>query len=165
MKILPLCVLALMTAACQNVRDTPPASVNSLPTAEPVDVWDRSRQCADHADRLATREQRVYERSPQDDQVVKWNSHYNQKEKRCYVEIVYYSQKALKEQKGIFPPFYKRLYDAVESLEVAAHTTYPLSDKLGQDLFCRVPSRSGDRSTTGAECSAAEKFILERMTN
>jgi hypothetical protein len=153
--------LPLITAACQKL-ETPPASPDSRrEIPETVDTWDRSRQCADHSDRLATRLQHQSVTSPQDAQVVMWNNHYNQKERRCYVEIAFYNSRALT-QKTLLP-FYRKLYDAVESLEVVGYADRP--SELMRDVFCRVPAPSGDRSTIGAECSVAKKFIVERMTN
>lgn len=126
-----------------------------------VDTWNRSRQCADDSERLATRLQREaapYQRGPK---VLGWSNHYNRKESRCYVEIAYNNPTP---EKGLAPHFYQELYDAIEGLQLASHTNERM-DEVGRGIWCQIRDPSDPRSIEAAECAAAKKFIADRMTN
>lgn len=160
-----LSLLLLLTAACENsVREAPQAAGAPVQAAAPApDLWDRSRQCADHADRIAARFQKAAASDNRDLHVIEWNSHYNSRDAHCYMVITLFDPTA-KEQKGYVPILKRQLYDAVEGLLIAEHTSQRLVDKMSQDMACRVPDPSGDRSTTGANCEAVHKLIVDRMT-
>jgi len=164
--VLPVALVLTLIAACDRpVASNPPSAAEQTTKREEIDPWDRSRQCADLADRLATRLRRDYPQQSSDvPHVEDWNSHYNRKEARCFVEVAFaYSLAAMRENRGLIPSGYSELWDAVETLQIAEYTSVPPKD--GARLYCRVPDPGGDRSMDLVDCAAAMKFIRERMTN
>lgn len=163
-RLLAALLLVIVGAACEKSAETTEAAaadvtVSQAPAA--VDVWERSRQCAADAERLASRLQREaaqYDRGPK---VIEWNNHYNRKESRCYVVIVNYNSTA----KGSAPLYHRELYDAVEGVRLGGHTGARLSDDVERGVWCFVADPKNPRATVSAECSAAERFIAEQMTN
>jgi hypothetical protein len=154
-------VLTITTPACN--RGIPSETSVASKTEQP-DTWDRSRQCADHSERLATRLERE---NPTDARIVGWSNHYNRKEHRCYVEIDFVNKSRPKTAVGVGPDlpfFFQRLYDAVESVELAGFTAAYLSG-IQRSAYCRIPDSSDGRMTVRAECAVAHRFITERMTN
>jgi len=167
-KLYAVALLVLSGVGCQE--STPPtkaATTLAAPadSAKPVaDTWERSLRCSERADTVATRMQRDYAKFPQDAQVMSWVSHYNGKEARCFLKIIFWDRGVeLKLKSKGLPVSYEKLYDAVEGLERAASTNFPV-EELVKDLYCTVPSTSDPTTTIGVECSVADKYILERMT-
>jgi len=155
-------VLVLITAACQKPTAAPQAdsATTRRNTTEQVDIWTRSRQCADDSERLATRLQREaapYQKGPK---VMGWSNHYNRKDGRCYVEIAYYNASAERDA----PRYYRELHDAVEGLLLAMHANGRF-DEVTQAIWCMIPDPNDPRGMTGTECPTAQKFITDRMTN
>jgi hypothetical protein len=157
-------VLVVAGAACDRPAETtkmaaPNVAVSQVPSA--VDTWERSRQCATDADRLASRLQRenaFYKDSPR---VYGWSNHYNRKEGRCYVKVDY-------DHRPTVDLFHSELHDAIEAVHFASsgkRLQMMLWNEAQREFWCRVPDPKRPRDTTGAECTEAERFITERMTN
>lgn len=168
MKIHIVALLVLTGVGCQETTPRArPATTDVAPAPSPspvADTWDRSLRCSERADTFATRMQREYANFPQDVQVFRWVSHYNVKEARCFVKIIFWDRGVELKQKGKgLPISYEQLYDAVEGQERAGFTYRPV-EELMKSVYCTVPSTSDPTTTMGVECSVAEKYILERMT-
>jgi hypothetical protein len=163
MRVLGAVLFLMTTAACQAPTETATTSAGPTTTTPPapvIDAWERSRQCANEAERLATRVQR--EAAPyRGPKVIGWTNHYNRSDGRCYVEIGWSNPEA---EKGAAPRFYRELFDAIEGLQLASHASQRL-DADAQGIWCLVPDPTNPRNTTGVECPVAEKFIADRMTN
>jgi hypothetical protein len=167
-RLVNVALAALLLTAC---NDRPRASAEAQPQGEnertksSALVWERTRQCAEQAERLASRIKRENAQDPKDAQVMGWDNHYNQKEQRCYVQVSFLNPEARREtgQEKFTPLVHVELYDAFENLRVGIHTRQRLGD-AGARQYCRILNPSGDRSTIGAPCETTGKFMLERMT-
>ena len=115
---------------------------------------ERMRQCGSDADRFAVRMKQENGRSPRDAQVMNWTNHYNGKRQRCFVEITFYDLKA-KEDRKLFPPSYREVYDAIEQFQLAAHTSFTLPEQFDQDFYCRIEDSLNPRGSIRAPCDGA----------
>lgn len=161
-----LIALGLGTVACE--RDgaetvaTPPSTTNG-PVTPAINLWERTRQCADHAERVVAELRRSSDRNPREPSIFQWSNHYNRREERCYVEVNFFDPTA-KDKRGVAAIFYRELYDAVEHSRMAGNTSSRLSDPIAQDIYCFLPDPDGDRNAPrGTDCDATYKFIADKM--
>lgn len=147
-------LLATLVSGCQFPPKAPdPASktMTTKPSAEPAaNVWERSRQCAEQAEKVVKREQA---RLGPDSSVYDSENHYSAKFERCYVRITYLFRHPNRAA-GI-PLFRDELSDAFEN-RILASFAEGVSNT--DSSFCRVKDGSDDQT-----CRAARAFIDERM--
>lgn len=127
----------------------------STAIAKPDD-WERMRQCADQATRLADRE--GWGREPLTDQIRArdWNNHYSPKFGRCFVRINFVNREAAKNKD--LPYYVYLLYDGFEGHGLATCTDANIQ---GASDFCSIEG-AGDQQNS---CSACRVFIRDRMSN
>jgi hypothetical protein len=129
---------------------------------------ERSRQCAEHADRLVTRllKQSELQRNLLGEKqpiLQNWAHYYHLADARCYVEILFVFGEAFERemQEGYATLFHVELYDGVEG-SALARTTTAAPANVDADLYCfhPLPDRPGGKSDS---CRLAEQFIANKM--
>ena len=114
------------------------------------DTWDRSRQCAEQAERFVKR--LIEEGRGGPFKVMGWFNHYSPKFQKCYVRVSYYNALAKSDKEQPLLPF--GLYDAFENREIAfcSGTPSPLCQFLGDD-----------GSEIPGDCAGCQRFVNERI--
>jgi hypothetical protein len=144
-------LLAALASGCQVPPKAPDPATQTTTAKPAVDVWERSRQCAEQAEKVVKREQA---RLGPEESVLVWENHYSTKFERCYVRVTYLFRGPVVKA-GIGPSQLDTLSDAFENRIVAEFAQGVKEDSS----FCRIKDGSDDQS-----CRAAKAYIEERMT-
>lgn len=132
MRSLLVLALVLLGTSCGKAREAndPQDRADAVTKASvnEREMWERSRQCSDHAERLATRFERDLAQYPKAAQLAQWSNHYNHTDRRCYVQLDFFNRSVTKENR-VMPVFHHQLYDAIEHLELASYTEEQLQDR------------------------------------
>ncbi len=131
----------------------PPTVQQAPPTVKaPPDLWLRTKECADQADRVAARN-RWNEDSHQSSTVpAGWFNHYNAKLQRCFMRLDYLNREF---KSNHLPYTYYEMYDAFENRRVAVCTDSPMENS---GTFCDI----GDTPTPCPQCRS---FVRDSMAN
>ncbi len=117
--------------------------------------WDRMRQCAEQADRVARREGWVgTQKARSDSTVLGWWNHYSPKYGRCYMQVSYLNEPAKRDKR--LPEIYYELHDAFENNYVATCTD---ATNSGAGSFCHIEGMGPPN-----DCSVCRAFVKERMS-
>lgn len=118
--------------------------------------WQRTKECAEQADRIATRNGWVIGQRTEDHTVMGWRNHYSPKYGRCYILVSYMNRAALKDRDR--PLLFDELFDAFEGRLLSTCTD---ATNSGARLMCSIdPAESPDD-----DCRTCRKFTKDRMDN
>jgi hypothetical protein len=147
--------LALASISCEAPRkiDAAVASAQTPPTTAPTENWERMRQCAEQADRLAIRLKWGSDKSTGD---VGWANHYNAKLQRCFVDLT------IADLKKKQPTVFEELYDGFEGVPLGNRLVESLGSK---DLFCNVTAHPWTEPLSRVDCDEYKKFLQDRLEN
>ena len=158
----PVCVLlATLLTGCQippKEQDTTAKSAATQPSTEkppPINLWERSRQCAEQAGRVITRKEAEL-RANRDVRLNKWENHYNTERERCYVRVSYLVVRPVPNS-GL-PSTFDELIDAFENRTIAEGVER--GEAAVPTFFCSI--KDGITDSAG-DCAAARAYIDERM--
>ena len=118
--------------------------------------WDRMRQCAEQADRLAVQQGWGRELAGEDVRATGWSNHYSVKFEKCFVRVDFINRGAGKVK--TLPFFVYLLYDGFEGRGLASCTDVPTEDP---SAFCSVDGRDDLQNS----CGACRNFVKERMAD
>jgi hypothetical protein len=129
---------------------TPPPDVPVPQTTPRDDGWQRMKECAERADRMAKQEEWVEGKRIGDTKIEGWKNHYSAKYGRCYVQVFYATEDANL-------PYFEGydLYDAFEGAPLSLQCSENKSPS--PSLFCWIDG--------GFDCNACRKFVKDRMEN
>jgi hypothetical protein len=162
--LLPLFAVSLITSAAQDA-DKPAKTIRSTATpSQPSahkdlsDRWERSRQCAEQADSLASRLKWHSEKSTGD---VGWASHYNPERQRCFVVMTSLMTSDKTSDKKELTVF-EEIYDGFDGIPLGNR----LIDSIGnRDLLCNVASRPWTEPMKQVDCTEYKRFLQDRLGN
>jgi len=154
-------LLTLTSLSCEVSKKTdadnrpPPrffdkgASSQGRATSAATENWERMRQCADQADRLAARLK--WNGSTGD---VGWGNHYNAVSQRCFVIYTQFDSKKM--------TVFEELYDGFEGVYLGNRLIESIGNK---DVICTATPHPWTESLHGVDCAEYRKFLQDRMEN
>lgn len=148
--------------SCQPQGKNKAQQISQKATPEPrqTDNWERARECAAQADRLAKRESWVKGGTKLHFTTEDWSNHYSPKYQRCYVWVTYSELIEEKHQEKIGPGnvfVFDELWDAFEQRMLGRCTGD--TRKAIQGNFCAIY----DGQETRFGCDACKQYIEDRM--
>lgn len=120
-----------------------------------VDLWERSRQCAEQAEKVVKRiGEDMISSGPDFPRISAWTNHYSPRFERCFVRITFRNRQP--DRKNDIPLYFDELHDAFENRVLATHTMNSKSD--GTSMYCET------KELTTSDCRMIEGYIDERMS-
>ena len=121
-----------------------------------ADSWERSRQCAEQAQRIARRNGWIEGGKTGSIRLMGWSNHYSGTFQRCFVRVSYFDEEARTNR--ALPLITYSLFDAFENNEIAICTD---SVNAAAAYGCHVMEPGAESSS---DCRACQRFVNERMT-
>jgi hypothetical protein len=109
--------------------------------------WERMRQCAEQADRLAAR-------LKWQGKDVGWSSHYNSKQQRCFVDYTSFNAEKML--------VFEELYDGFEGVALADSQ---IESRGMKRTVCSITAHPWTEPLSGVDCSEYVKLLQDRMEN
>lgn len=148
----------LMFSSCQKNQTAedslPLASLETTPEPR-LDNWQRIKECAEQADKMAERANLEVGQGGRDLTVLGWDNHYNPGYERCYLRVSYLNHNVRPELKDTIPVVYYELHDAFEGRLLSMCTDAVLSNTP----FCVI---AGNPDSIG-NCNLCRQFVKDRM--
>jgi len=144
------CLAVLALAGCGSSRrdEAGRAAEQSRTNAVTAPAkWERMRQCAEQADRLAAH-------LKWQGKDVGWGSHYNSKQQRCFVEYTSFNAEKM--------TVFEELYDGFEGTPLADSQIESLGMKR---TLCNVTAHPWTEPLSAVDCSDYVKLLQDRMEN
>jgi hypothetical protein len=130
----------------QRSKTAPAAEELPAKAAIATANWERMRQCADQADRLATR---LKWRS---DKSSGWGSHYNPERQRCFVVETTFDPAKM--------TVFEEIYDGFEGVNLGDRLIESLGTK---DLICNITAHPWTEPLGRIDCGDYRRFLLDRL--
>ena len=142
-----LAVFAFVGCGVSQRNKAEPAA-DQLPTKAAIAStnWERMRQCADQADRLATRLKWHLDKSSG------WGSHYSSERQRCFVVETAFDPAKM--------TVFEELYDGFEGVNLGDRLIESLGSK---DLICNVTAHPWTEPLERIDCADYRRFLLDRL--
>jgi hypothetical protein len=131
----------------QRDKAGPAAEQSPVSAATAPAKWERVRQCAEQADRLATRLKWQGED-------VSWGSHYNSKQQRCFVDYTRFNAEKMM--------VFEELYDGFEGVALADSQ---IESRGMKRTVCNLTAHPWTDPLSGVNCNDYARLLQDRMEN
>lgn len=137
MRIYPPLLCLLLVVGCSRTNERSSESVEEAARRIAQVDWDRSRQCAEQAERLFKWWETDGKGTPIE--YVDWQNHYNREDRRCYV-VLEEVNRNIRAGSG-HPQNASRVFDAFDRRKIADYTFENI--QTDQWLHCRIDGEKG----------------------
>jgi hypothetical protein len=150
----PKAAVEALTVTKAETKSSPP----DLPAPQATqrdDGWQRMKECAERADRMAKQKEWVEGKRIGSTKIEGWQNHYSAKYGRCYVQV-FYEDHAVENANIVYFEEYD-LYDAFQGMPLSR-----CSNESRSSVLCWI---DGADLPQFLDCSDCREFVKDRMEN